>query len=347
MDIIKRRSEPIARKTQAFRTEKEKNSYYKILIFCIVLSIVFFIGLLIFDNPVHVNSPSFWPIVKRRLVAIVAMLIAATSQSVATIAFQSISNNKVITPSLLGFEALYTVINTGIMYFYGLEAFLAFTGIKSFVIQLVAMVIFSLILYSWLLLSKKSDLQLMLLIGVVMGTGLRSASSFMRRVLAPSEFDILQARLFASVNNADSEYFPIAIPIVMVSVFLIIRSSKKLNILALGKDISTNLGVNYKSNAVFILVLVSILMAVSTALIGPLSFFGFLVASFSYEMCKSYDYKYVFPMALSVSYLLISMSYFVMNHIFNAQGVVSILIELVGGLVFLLVIFKKGNYDSN
>lgn len=335
------------RKTLAFRTEKEKKTYFVLLISFFFLSLLFFVGLLVYKNPVPITSKSFLPVVKRRLTAIIAMIIAATCQSIATIAFQSISNNKVITPSLLGFEALYSAINTGIMFFFGLEAFLAFSGLKSFLIQLLAMISLSLLLYGGLIFNKKTDLQLMLLIGIVLGTGLRSLSSFMRRVLAPSEFDVLQARLFASVNNADSEYFPIAIPLVLIASFLIVINSKKLNILSLGKDISTNLGINYRENAVFILVLVSILMAVSTALIGPLSFFGFLVASFSYELTKTYDYRYVFPMGLALSFLVMSMSYFIMNHIFNAQGVVSILIELVGGLAFLLMIFRKGNYDSN
>lgn len=335
------------RKTDFFRSDKEKRTYYTVLISCILLAIIFFIGLLVYKNPVPITSKSFWPIVRRRTNSIVAMIIAATCQSIATVAFQSISNNKIVTPSLLGFEALYSVINTGVMYFYGLEAFLAFTGIKSFVLQIVLMISLSLILYAWLLFSKKSDIQLMLLIGVVLGTGLRSLSSFMRRVLAPSEFDVLQARLFASVNNADEKYFPIAIFLVVVAVSLILLNSRKLNVLSLGKDIATNLGLNYKLESAFVLVMVAILMAVSTALVGPLSFFGFLVASFSYEFTKSYDYRFIFPMALAVSYLLISLSYFVMNHVFHAQGVVSILIELVGGLVFLFMIFKRDSYDSN
>ena len=82
-------------------------------------------------------------------------------------------------------------------------------------------------------------------------------------------------------------------------------------------------------------------MSVSTALIGPMNFFGFLVVSLTYEFCKSYDHKYLLVMALALAYFIMTLAYFVMNHIFNANGVVSILIELVGGLFFLLVIFRR------
>ena len=106
----------------------------------------------------------------------------------------------------------------------------------------------------------------MLLVGVIIGTGLRSFSSFMRKLLEPSDFDILQARLFGSVNNADSEYFGIAIPIVIVTTVLIFANARRLNLLSLGKDVSTSLGV--KSKAYLYPCLVSILMSISTALVG-------------------------------------------------------------------------------
>ena len=171
------------------------------------------------------------------MVAIVAMIIAAVCQSLSTVAFQSITNNKVITPSLLGFEALYSAIHTSTMFFFGASAFISFSGIGSFLFQVVVMVLMCLILYGWLLSGKYGNLQLMLLVGVIIGTGLRSFHTFMRRLLAPSEFDILQARLFGSVNNADSAYFPIAIPIVIIAAMLLLAYSKKLNVLSLGKDV--------------------------------------------------------------------------------------------------------------
>ena len=82
-------------------------------------------------------------------------------------------------------------------------------------------------------------------------------------------------------------------------------------------------------------------MSVSTALIGPMNFFGFLTVSICYEISKTYDHKYLFLMAIFLAYFIITLAYFVMNHIFNANGVVSILIELVGGLYFLYIVFRK------
>ncbi|WP_342756188.1 iron chelate uptake ABC transporter family permease subunit [Kineothrix sedimenti] len=330
------------RSARAFRSKKEEKRYWILLITLIALGVLASYGLLVYGNPVPLDSPSFIPVVKRRMVAITAMIISAICQSLATVAFQSSTNNRIITPSLLGFEALYGAINTSTMFFFGASVFVNFSGIESFLFKVAIMILMCLMLYGWLLSGKYGNLQLMLLVGVIIGTGLKSVSSFMRRLLAPSEFDVLQARLFGSVNNAEAEYFPVAIPIVIIAALLILAYSKKLNVLSLGKNASTSLGVNHQFGVIYTLVLVSVLMSISTSLVGPLTFYGFLVATLTYQAAPTYDHRYIFPMALAIGFLIITGSYFFMYHIFRAQGVVSVIIEMFGGIVFLIVMLRKG-----
>ncbi|MGE7880223.1 iron chelate uptake ABC transporter family permease subunit [Peribacillus muralis] len=329
------------RSARAFRSKKEERRYWILLITLIALGALSSYGLLVYNNPVPMDSPSFIPVVRRRIEALVAMIIVAVCQSLSTVAFQSITNNRIITPSLLGFESLYSTIHTSTIFFFGASAFINFSGPKAFGIQVIAMVLMCLILYGWLLSGKYGNLQLMLLVGIIIGTGLGSVSSFMRRLLAPSEFDILQARMFGSVNNADSAYFPIVIPIVIIVALLLLANAKKLNVLSLGKDVATSFGIKHQVSVIYTLILVSVLMAISTALVGPLTFFGFLVAILSYQAAQTYDHRYIFPMALAIGFLIITSAYFFMYHIFHAQGVVSVIIELFGGLIFLIVILRK------
>ncbi|RAW09927.1 iron ABC transporter permease [Paenibacillus taichungensis] len=331
----------VKRSARAFRSKKEEKRYWILLITLIVLGVLSSYGLLVYNNPVPIDSPSFIPVVRRRVDALVAMIIAAICQSLSTVAFQSITNNRIITPSLLGFESLYSTIQTSTIFFFGAGAFINFTGIGSFAFQVIVMVLMSLILYGWLLSGKYGNLQLMLLVGIIIGAGLRSVSTFMRRLLAPSEFDILQARLFGSVNNANSEYYPVAIPIVIIAGFLLIAFAKKLNVLSLGKDVSTTFGVKHQASIIYTLILVAVLMSISTAMVGPLTFYGFLIATLSYQAAPTYDHRYIFPMALAIGFLIITSAYFLMYHIFNAQGVVSVIIELFGGIIFLIVILRK------
>ncbi|WP_412036316.1 iron chelate uptake ABC transporter family permease subunit [Bacillus pacificus] len=330
-----------SRSASAFCSKKEARRYWIVLITLIALGLLSSYGLLVYNNPVPIDSPSFIPVVKRRIVAIVAMIIAAVCHSLSTVAFQSITNNKIITPSLLGFESLYSAIHTSTIFFFGASALINFTGIGPFLFQIFVMVLMSLILYGWLLSGKYGNLQLMLLVGIIIGAGLNSMSTFMRKLLAPSEFDLLQAKLFGSVNHADPAYFPIVIPMIIIVAVLIFAHSKNLNVLSLGKDVATSFGVKYQPSVIYTLVLVAILMSISTALIGPLTFYGFLVATLSYQAAATYDHRYIFPMAFAIGFLIMTSAYFLMYHVFNAQGVVSVIIELFGGIIFLTIVLRK------
>ncbi|WIM69129.1 iron chelate uptake ABC transporter family permease subunit [Corynebacterium suedekumii] len=333
---------PAERRSGAFQSAAAARKYWIILALVGGFGLLFAFGLLAWDNPMPFGSETFWLIAERRADAVIAMLVVAVCQAVATVAFQTVTNNRIITPSIMGFESLYTAIHTSTVYFFGAVGLINARTLTTFLVQLALMVGLSLILYSWLLTGRHANMHAMLLVGIVIGGGLGSVSTFMQRMLTPSEFDILTARLFGSVNNADPAYYPIAIPLVIVATVLLYLNSRKLNIIALGRDTATNLGLNYKALAISTLVLISVLMAVSTALVGPMTFLGFLVATLAYQFADTYDHRYLFPMAAGIGFLVLAGAYFIMNHIFYAQGVVSIIIELVGGSVFLFVILRKG-----
>ncbi|MBQ7611481.1 MAG: iron chelate uptake ABC transporter family permease subunit [Spirochaetaceae bacterium] len=333
-----------ARISTAFRTKKEWRNFLLLFLSMSVIALLCTIGLLVYKNPVPMTSPSFFPIVRRRIVAVIAMILAALCQSTATLTFQSITNNRVITPSLLGFDALYAACNTAVVFFFGTKTLIALDGLPAFCVQVILMVFLAAMLYGTLLRDSGRDMQFVLLIGIVIGTGLRSVASFMRRVLEPSEFDVLQAKLFGSVNNADPSYFYAAIPLVVISIIMLYAYAPKLNVLSLGKDVSTVLGLHHRFHLLVLLSLVSVLMAVSTALVGSLTFYGFLVVTLVYRLVPTYDHRYLYPMAIVLAFLIITAAYFCMYHIFHAQGVVTIIIELFGGVVFLAMILKKSAY---
>ena len=332
----------VMRGVGAFQTSQSKRRYWLVVGALVVAALLFTAGLLSWGNPMEFGTRGYWLIAERRMNSVIAMAVVAVCQAVATVAFQTVTNNRIITPSIMGFESLYVAIHTSTVYFLGAAGLNNARTLEMFVVQLVLMVGLSLILYTWLLAGDNPNMHAMLLVGIVLGGGLGSVSTFMQRLLTPSEFDVLTARLFGSVNNADPAYYPLAVPLVLVAAGLMFMNSRRLNVLSLGRDVAVNLGVNHKKHAVYTLVLVSVLMAVSTALVGPMTFLGFLVATLAYQFADTYDHRYVFPMAALLGYCILAGAYFIMNHIFYAQGVVSIIIELVGGLTFLIVVLRKG-----
>ncbi|GAA1360773.1 iron chelate uptake ABC transporter family permease subunit [Arthrobacter rhombi] len=323
-------------------TARSRRRYRIVLAVLIVLAAGFGWGLLAWDNPMPPGTPGFWRIAELRGTSVVVMLVVAFCQAMATVSFQTVTNNRIITPSIMGFESLYVAVQTAAVFFLGAAGITAVQGIPQFILQVLVMVGLSVALYGWLLSGKYGNLQVMLLIGIIVGGGLGSVSTFMQRLLSPSEFDVLTARLFGSISNAEASYLPIAIPVCLVAGGLLWTRSQRLDVMALGRDTTTNLGLNHRAELMRSLLLVSVLMAISTALVGPMTFLGFLVATLAYQLADTHDHRYVFPVAVLTGFVVLAGAYFIMKNVFYAQGVVSIIIEVIGGSLFLYFILRKG-----
>ena len=331
-----------ARTSGAFPTAHARRRYAIVVGILVVLALVFGFALLAWENPMPVGSAGFWRIAKLRMTNVTVMAVVAVAQAVATVSFQTVTTNRIITPSIMGFESLYRVVQTGTVYLFGIAGLVAIQGVWQFGLQVLIMVGLAMALYGWLLSGRYGNLQIILLIGIIIGGGLGAVSTFMQRLLTPSEFDVLAARLFGNVSNADASYLPLAIPLCVAASALLWLRARRLNLLALGADASRSLGLDHRRELYIVLFLVAVLMATSTALVGPMTFLGFLVATLAYQFADSHDHRLIFPVAVLTAFTILAGAYFVMRNIFYAQGMVSILIELVGGTLFLIVILRKG-----
>lgn len=297
--------------------------------------------LLCYGNQLPFGSTGFWIIVKSRLVTVGTILVVACAQAVATVVFHTITGKRILTPSIMGFDALYRVLQTSLVFFLGGAALAETDGLAKVVVQSVLMVAFATLLYGFLL-GRKGNLHIMLLIGVVLGTGLTALSTFMQRMLTPSEFDLLTARLLGSLANSNAEYLPWAVMVCgLVTVVLWVRSSR-LDVVALGRDTAVNLGIRYQREVIGNLILVAVLISVSASLVGPMTFFGFLVALLTYQVAGTYQHRYVLPLAAGLGAATLFTAYFVLRHVFYAAGAITVIIEFAGGLLFLIMLLRKG-----
>ena len=330
------------RSAGAFTNPRARRRYIVVLVVLGVIALGSAFGLLAWDNPLPFGTPGFWRIAQHRATAVVVMALVAVAQAVATVSFQTVTNNRIITPSIMGFESLYRVVQTTTVYLFGVAGLVAIQGVGQFALQVLVMVGLAVVLYGWLLSGRYGNLQIMLLVGIVIGGGLGAIATFMQRLLTPSEFDVLAARLFGNVSNADPSYLPLAVPLVIAASALLWLRSRRLNVLALGPDAARSLGLDHRREQFLVLTLVAVLMATSTALVGPMTFLGFLVATLAYQFADTHDHRLIFPVAVLTAFSILAGAYFVMKNVFYAQGMVSILIEIVGGTVFLIVILRKG-----
>ena len=348
-----RSGSPAPSPTDRGRTSRDRQSgplpgrrahkrYWLIFSALCVLAVLITFGSLAYENPMPVGSRGFWLIAEMRTTNLVVVLVVAFCQAIATVAFQTVTNNRILTPSIMGFESLYRLVQTGAVFFIGAAGLVAVTGLWQFLLQIALMVGFAAALYGWLLAGRGGNLQVTLLVGIVLGGGLGGLATFMQRLLTPSEFDILTARLIGSIANADTSYLGVSIALAGTAGALLWAKAGTLNVLSLGRETAVNLGVNHRRQLIIVLLLVSVLMAVSTALVGPMTFLGFLVAMIAYQLADTYDHRLVFPIAWLTGFVVLAGSHFVLKHLFYAEGSVGIIMEVVGGTFFLVYILRKG-----
>lgn len=326
----------------AFADSRAAGRYWLILAILVLLAPAVCYGILAWGNPMPVNSPGFWRIAQLRATSVTVILVVAWCQALATVAFQTITNNRIITPSIMGFESLYRLIQTSIVFFFGTTGLTSMNSMGQYLMQVGLMVALAALLYGRLLQSERTNIHQTLLLGIVIGTGLGGLSTYMQNLLNPSAFDILSARLIGNVSNADVSQLTVAIPLAVVAGGLLLAMSRTLDVLGLGRDAAIGLGVDHRRNSLMILMLTAVLMAVSTSLVGPMSFLGFLVAMTAYQLSDTHEHRFVLPMAWLVGVVVLGGAYFTLRHIFYATGSVGIIIEAVGGVFFLIHLLRKG-----
>lgn len=278
----------------------------------------------------------------RRLNMLGAMVIAAFTQGVGTVVFHTVTNNRILTPSIIGFDSMYTLMQTLMVFVFGGTVIANTEGIPKLLAQTALMVVFATILYRWMFSGKLGSLFLMLLVGVVIGLAFDSISTFLQRLLSPTEYDMLSVKLFGRLSAVKGDYLPLAFAVCVGVGLILWKRRHHLDALLLGREAAMGIGVSHKRELTLMLMLIALMVAFSTALVGPMTFYGFIVATLAYQLTGSYKHVFVLPMAFLLGLLTLVLGQFIMQHIFYAGGFLTVIIEFVGGILFLVVILRKG-----
>ncbi|WP_375634195.1 MULTISPECIES: iron chelate uptake ABC transporter family permease subunit [unclassified Bartonella] len=277
---------------------------------------------------------------KFRLTKLSSLLLIAYAISVSTVLFQTIVNNRLLTPSIMGFDQLYILIKTVLMYFVGSLSLPFLNEEGQLVLEALILILFSISLFRWLFSGSLKGLHLTLLIGVVLGGFFFSLRMFMQLQLNPDQMMNLTDIMFANFNKFNTPLISFATIIVLIVSLIGWHSRHLLDILALGRENALNLGVNYHKSATAVLIFVSILVSISTALVGPVTFFGLLVANLSYELSPKAKHSIVVPIAILLAIICLVGGQFILEQIFHMAGRLSFIIEFCGGIVFLMLLMK-------
>lgn len=276
----------------------------------------------------------------RRVIKIVAIIVVGCAIAFSTVIFQTVTNNKILTPSILGLDSMYMLIQTGVIFIFGSTHIMIMNKNLNFLITLAAMLIFASLLFKFMF-KKNRNIYFLLLIGIIFGTLFGSMSSFMQVLIDPNEFQIIQNKMFASFNNVNTDLLTLAIILMIAAMIYFMKFLKYLDVMSLGRDQAINLGVDYDFVTKRVLIVVTVLISISTALIGPITFLGLLVANVAYQFIKSYQHKHILPGAMLISVIALVGGQFIVERIFTFSTTLSVIINFVGGVYFIYLLLKE------
>lgn len=280
-------------------------------------------------------------LLSQRIPKVMAIIISGGAIAFSSVIFQTISNNRILTPSVLGLDSVYTFFQTVVLFIFGSGSFVLTNKNVNFVLSLIGMLLISTALYKIVFKSKNTSIMYLLLVGLILGTFFNSLSSFMQVLIDPNEYLYIQNKFIASFSNVNTDIIFLSILIFLGMLPFIYDDLKLLDVMSLGKEQAINLGVDYDKVMKKMLVVVAVLTAISTALVGPLTFLGLIVVNITYQVIRSYKHKYLISASILISISSLILGLLLVERVFNFSTTLGVIINFVGGVYFLYLLLKE------
>ena len=276
-----------------------------------------------------------------RIPKLAVMLIAAFAIGGASLVFQSVINNTIVTPCLLGMNSLYTLIHTAVVFVAGSGSVLAVNANAAFAVDLILMGLSATVIYGYLFQKTHYNVLYVLLIGTVLTSFFGSIQSTLTRIMDPNEYDSLLTTLVASFSNVNGEIIAFALAVLAALVFALRKDLALLDVITLGKAQAVNLGVDYDRCIRRLLLGVTLAIAVATAVVGPISFMGLIIANLSRQLLKTYRHSQLIAGSALFGMLILVAGQLIVEHVYTYAIPISVFITVGGGLYFLYLLLTK------
>lgn len=287
------------------------------------------------------NVQSDWAfIVQYRGTRLLGMLLVAVTMGLATVVFQTITHNRILTPSLMGFDVLYVLVHALALVLWGTEFGSGWPLELRFILEVAVMVSIALLLFRWLFNGSVRGLHMLILLGMVGGLLFRELADLSARIFDPSEFSIQQGSGVANFNRINLQVLWVGLAGVALCSALLFRLRRQLDVLSLGRDVAINLGVPYSRTVTLLMLVICVLVSISTALVGPMLFYGLLVANLAYWLTGSHQHRWTLPASILAGIVCLVGGQVLFEHLLNTSLPLAMVIELCGGVLFIALLLR-------
>ena len=295
------------------------------------------------DSGIALTWPVALRILQRSSVSLLGMAVSATLIAVVSLAFQTITENRILTPSMLGFDSVFLATQSVLVF---LSSTISSMGkifanpYWNFFVTTAVMLAISMLMYSVMLRKNKNNLTFLLLFGLILSNIVQSLTNYIEVLLDPQQFQQLKAVTTVSITNMNEKIILIAAPAMVLLIFLFIRRSREFDVMQLGESNAKSLGIPYTSRVNQTLFLTAFAMAITIALIGPVTFLGLLGVNIARELFRTYKHSVLFFGSIMVCILSLVLGQGLVELLRYATPV-TVLIDLIGGTYLIVLILRE------
>ena len=279
-------------------------------------------------------------ILPKRISRLAAIAIGGVCVAVSSIVFQTIAGNRILTPAVMGYEAVYLLLQSLLILAMGMHSVVLLGQNGNFVVSIALMLAYSWAIHYWLFRDGKNNVYFLLLLGFVLTMVISTFTQFIQLRISPGEFAILQGFSQASFNKAQPAQLLTSALLVGAACVAVLKTLPALDVLALGREQAISLGIDYRRMVQLQLALIAILVAVSTSLLGPTAFMGIFVANTSYALARTARHRVTLPLGCAIAIAIFLAAQLLVEHVFNYRTTVGILVNLVCGAYFLALMVR-------
>lgn len=280
-------------------------------------------------------------ILSLRTEKLVVLVLVGAASGAATVIFQTIAANRLLTPGIVGFDALFVFLQASLVMTLGGAGYATLPELPKFIAETVLLTGAAMAMFGVLFLKGTEDVIRMILTGVVLGALLRGLAGLAQRLLDPSEFAVVQQAGIASFNAVDGRTVWIGGTVLVLALVAAWRLSPSLDVAALGRIKSRSLGLGHDRLVLLCLAIVSALVAVSTALVGPIVFLGLLASSLAHVILNDHRHARLIPAASLIGAIILVAGQAVFERLLGLQSALAIVVEFAGGLLFLALVLGR------
>lgn len=268
-----------------------------------------------------------------RLPRLAAILLTGMALSVAGLIMQSLCMNKFVSPTT---GATISSAQFGILIalLFIPESTLVSRAIFAFIFALIGTSIF----VSFILRAQFKDVVMVPLVGIMFGSIIAGITSFLA-----FRFDMTQALQswlvghFSTVLKGNYEIVYLTMPLVIIAFIF----TQYFNLVGMGKDFATNLGVHYKTVLFLGLALAAALTASVVVVVGAISYIGLIIPNLVSIYKGDNLRNTLIDTALFGALFVLICDLFARIVIYPYELPIDLIVGIVGSAIFIALIFFK------